>query len=94
MSHGYWLPKWTNASSLPTCQSPVIVVRRGKRHIIRMDGVANEQYFDKYGEPKMEDDEDDEVPCTTRRSRTTVPKGRPFKKNSICEKEGKKIVKR
>src|SRR3954467_11767318 len=25
MSHGYWLPKWTNASSLPTCQSPVVL---------------------------------------------------------------------
>ena len=25
MSHGYWLPKWTNASSLPTRQSPVML---------------------------------------------------------------------
>ena len=25
MSHGYWLPKWTNASSLPTHQSPVVL---------------------------------------------------------------------
>ena len=25
MSHGYWLPKWTNASSLPTRQSPVVL---------------------------------------------------------------------
>ena len=55
-----------------------VVVRRGKRKIIEMDGVANEQDFDKYGDPKMEDDDDDEVPYTTRRSRTTLPKGRPF----------------
>ena len=33
-----------------------VVVRRGKRNIIGMDGVANEQDFDKYGDPKMEDD--------------------------------------
>ena len=26
MSHGYWLPKWTNASSLPTRQSPVVLL--------------------------------------------------------------------
>ena len=25
MSHGYWLPKWTNASSLPTRQIPVVL---------------------------------------------------------------------
>ena len=25
MSHGYWLPKWTNASSLLTRQSPVVL---------------------------------------------------------------------
>src|SRR3954470_2486097 len=25
MSHGYWLAKWTNASSLPTHQSPVVL---------------------------------------------------------------------
>src|SRR3954466_10893004 len=25
MSHGYWLAKWTNASSLPTRQSPTVL---------------------------------------------------------------------
>ena len=68
-----------------------------------MDGAANEQDFDKYGDPKMEDDDDDEVPYTTRRSRTTLPKGRPFKRRnqgvpglnySTTRKKGKKIVKR
>ena len=80
-----------------------VVVRRGKRNIIGMDGVANEQDFDKYGDPKMEDDDDDEVPHTTRRSRTTLPKGRPFKRRiqgvlglnySTARRKGKKIVKR
>ena len=47
-----------------------------------MDGVANEKDFDQYGDPKMEHDNDDEVPYTTRRSRTTLPKGRPFKRRT------------
>ena len=34
--------------SKPSC----VVVRRGKRNIIGMDGVANEQDFDKYGDPR------------------------------------------
>ena len=60
-----------------------------------MDGVANEQDFDKYGDPKMEDDNDDEVPYTTRRSRTSLPKGRPFKRRTpFAKNKGKKIVKR
>ena len=72
-----------------------VVVRRGKRKIIGMDGVANEQDFDKYGEPKMEHDDDDEVPYTTRRSRTTLPKGCLFNRRTpFAKKKGKKIVKR
>ena len=48
-----------------------------------MDGVANEQDFDQYGDPKMEErDDNDEATYTTRRSRTTLPKGRPFKRRS------------
>ena len=63
--------------------------------MIVMDGVANEQDFDKYGDPKMEDDDDDEVPYTTRRSRTTLPKGRPFNRRTpFAKKKGKKILKR
>ena len=55
----------------------------------------NEQDFDKYGVPKMEHDDDDEVPYTTRRSRTTLPKGRAFKRRTpFAKKKGKKIVKR
>ena len=72
-----------------------VVVRRGKRKIIGMNGVANEQDFDKYGDPKMKPDDDDEVPYTTRRSRTTLPKGRPFhRRTPFAKKKGKKIVNR
>ena len=70
-----------------------------------MDGAANEQDFNKYGDPKIEDDvDDDAVAYKTRRSRTTLPKGvRPFKRRNQgvpglnyanAKKKGKKIVKR
>jgi hypothetical protein len=80
-----------------------VVVRRGKRNIIGMDGVTNEQDFDMYGDPKMKDESDSNEPYTTRRSRTTLPKGLPFKRRSLgvqglnystLTKKGKKIVKR
>ena len=73
-----------------------VVVRRGKRKIIGMDGVANEQDFDKYGDPRIEHDDDDEVAAyTTRRSRTTLPKGCPFhRRTPFAKKKGKKIVNR
>ncbi|KAK1604964.1 hypothetical protein QYE76_028637 [Lolium multiflorum] len=102
---------WVLASQVDQCffitdpQKPSrVVVRRGKRSIIGMDGAANELDFDQYGDPKMEDDDDDdEEPYTTRRRRTTLPKGRPFKRRSLgvpglnystARKKGKKIVKR
>jgi hypothetical protein len=56
-----------------------------------------------YGDPKMEDESDADEPYTTRRSRTTQPKGLPFKRRSLTvpglnystlTKKGKKIVKR
>jgi hypothetical protein len=80
-----------------------VVVRRGKRNIIEMDGVTNEKDIDMYSDPKMEDESDVDEPYTTRRSRTTQPKGLPFKRRSIAvpglnystlTKKGKKIVKR
>ena len=47
-----------------------------------MDGVAHEQDFDMYGDPKIEDT-DDEEEYTPRRTRTTLPKkGLPFKRRS------------
>jgi hypothetical protein len=54
-------------------------VRRGKRSIIGMDGVANDEDSDQYGDSKIEDDSDDDDTYTTRRSRTTLPKsGLPY----------------
>ena len=93
---------WVLASQVDQCffitdpsKPSRVVVRRGKRKIIGMDGVANEQDFDKYGDPKPEHDHDDEVPYTTRRSRTTLHKGRPFKRRTpFAKKKGKKIVNR
>ena len=79
-----------------------VVVRRGKRSIIGMDGVPNKEDFDQYSDAEMEDDNDDEA-YITRRSRTTLPKsGRPFKRRShdvglnysTATKKGKEIVKR
>jgi hypothetical protein len=78
-------------------------MRRGKSNIIGIDGVTNKQYFDMYGDPKMEDESDADEPYTTRRSWTTQSKGLPFKRRSlrvpgpnysIFTKKGKKIVKR
>ena len=85
-----------------------VVVRRGKRNIAGMDGVAHEQDFGQYGDPKLEDDDDHDNtrPYTTRRSRTTLPprsSGLPFLRRSqnvpglnyaTATKKGKKIVKR
>jgi hypothetical protein len=101
---------WVLASQVDQCffitdptKPTRVVVRRGKRNIIRMDGVANEQDFDMYGDPKMEDESDNNEPYTTRRSRTTLPKGLPLKRRSLgvpglnyltLTKKGKNIVKR
>ena len=102
---------WVLASQVDQCffitdpsKPSRVVVRTGKRNIIGMDGAANEQDFDKYGDPKIEDDDDDDaVAHKSRRSRTTLPKGRPFKRRnqgvlglnySTARKKGKKIVKR
>ena len=62
-----------------------VVVRRGKRCIVGMDGVANEEDYDQYGDPMREDDDDDEA-YIKRRNRTTLPKDhRPFKRRSHNE---------
>src|SRR3954470_14680632 len=70
-----------------------------------MDGVANEQDFYQYGDPKIEDDDDyDAATYITRRKRTTLPKkGSPFERRNIkvpglnystATKKVKNIVKR
>jgi len=81
-----------------------VVVRRGKRKVIGMDGVAyQDDYLDQYGDPELEDEDDDDAPYIARRQRTTLPRsGRPFKRishdaglnYSTANKKGKKIVKR
>ena len=50
----------------PSC----VVLRRGKRSIIEMDGIANEEDYDQYGNPMREDDDDDEA-YVKRRIKTT-----------------------
>ena len=59
-----------------------MVVRRGKRNIIGMDGIANEDDFDRFGDPNIEDDDEDDEKAiyTFRISRTTLPTrgGLPF----------------
>src|SRR4051812_8097103 len=77
-----------------------VVVRRGKRNIIGMDGVAIEQDFDKYGDQKMEHDYAAQDTYTT----TLPKKGLPFKKKSegvpglnysnTTKKSQKKIVRK
>ncbi|KAK1667113.1 hypothetical protein QYE76_055272 [Lolium multiflorum] len=52
-----------------------VIVRRGKRTIVGMDGVANEEDFEgQVGDPMMEESEDEDTTYTTRRSRTTLPR--------------------
>ena len=94
---------WVHAKHVTQCffitdprNSNRVVVRRGKRNIIGMDGFANEEDYDQYSNPVREHDDDDEVAAhTTRRSRTTLPKGRPFhRRTPFAKKKGKKIVNR
>jgi hypothetical protein len=104
---------WVLASQVDQCffiTNPArpsrVVVRRSKRGIIGMDGVTNEQDFDQYGDPKLEDDDNDgdQERYTKRRSRTTLPKKGilPYKRRSgdvlglnysTAIKKGKKILK-
>ena len=55
------------------CNPSHVVMRRGKRNIIGMDGVANKEDYDQYGNPMMEDDDDDEAYVKIRIN-TTLPK--------------------
>jgi hypothetical protein len=57
-----------------------VVVRSGKRAIIGMDGVADEQDFDGLVEdPMMEESDEDDATYTKRRSTTTLPRaGVPY----------------
>ena len=77
-----------------------VVVRRGKRAVVKMDGVANEKDFDGLvGDPMMEEPDEDDATYTSRRSWTTLPRsGDPSTrkshntgvKYSMTTKKGKK----
>jgi len=102
---------WVLASQVDQCffitdpsKPSRVVVRRGKRSIIGMDGAANEQDFDKNGYPKIEEEFDKyfDMPTSTKvRRKTTLPtKGCPFTRRnpkvpglkcSIAKKKDKKI---
>ena len=68
------------------CNPSGVVMRRDKRNIIGMDGVANEEDYEQYGNPMREDDDDDEV-YVKRRISTTLPKKdhTPWKRKSHNE---------
>ena len=52
-----------------------VVVRRGKRTVVGMDGVANEKDFDGLvGDPMMEEPDEDDGIYIKRRNRTTLPR--------------------
>jgi hypothetical protein len=61
-----------------------VVVRSGKRALVKMDGVADEQDFDGLvGDPMMEESDEDDTTYTKRRSRTTLPRiGVPYTRRS------------
>ena len=105
---------WVLASQVDQCffitdpTSPTrVVVRRGKRSIIGMEGAATEQDFDKYGDLKIEEEFDkyfDNPSAAEGRRKTTLPaKGCPYTRRnpqvpglnySTATKKGKKIMTR
>jgi hypothetical protein len=104
---------WVLASQVDQCffitdpsKPSRVIVRRGKRSIIRMEGPANEQDLEKNGDPKIKEEFDKyfDKPTTAGRRKTTRPtKGCPFTrrnlnipglKYSTARKKGKKIAKR
>src|SRR4051812_12875901 len=80
---------WVLASQVDQCffikdllKPSRVVARRGMKSIIGMDGDANEQDFEKNGDPKIEEEIDKyfDMPTTSKvRRKTTLPtKGCPF----------------
>jgi hypothetical protein len=61
-----------------------VVVRSGKRALVGMDGVADEQDFDgPVEDPMMEESDEDDATYTKRRSRTMLPRtGVPYTRRS------------
>ena len=53
------------------------VIRRGKRSIIKMNGVDNKDDYDQFGMDPIEEEMYEEQDYTTRRSRTTLTETEP-----------------
>jgi hypothetical protein len=105
---------WVLASQVDQCffitnpsKPSRVVVRRGKRSIIGMEGPANDKDLQKNGDLKIEEEFDKyfDKPTTTGRRKTTLPtKGCPFTRRNLsipglkystnARKKGKKIAKR
>ena len=52
-----------------------VIVRRGKRSLVGMDGVTDEKYFDGLlRDPMMEKPDEDDATYTKRRTRTMLPR--------------------
>ena len=83
------------------CNPSRVVVRKGKRNIVGIDGVANIEDYDQYGNPAREDDDDNEA-YVKRRMKTTLSmkNGTPCKRISRNESinyletntQGKKLI--
>jgi hypothetical protein len=100
---------WVLASQVDQCffitnpsKPRRVVVRRGKRSIIGMEGPANKQDLEKNGDPKIKE-EFDKRTAAGRRKTTLPTKGClftrknlniPSLKYSTARKKGKKIAKR
>jgi hypothetical protein len=84
---------WVLAKQVAQCfyitdpQAPNrVVMRRGKRSIVGVDGVVDEEDYDQFDDPDTdEDDEATQDPEPTRRDRTTLSVTRPFKRRSHSE---------
>ena len=85
---------WVLASQVEQCffmtdpsKANRVVVRRGKRSIIGMEGDANEEDLDKNGDPKIADNVDNffDMPTTSTEIRkTSLPnKGCPFTRRNL-----------
>jgi hypothetical protein len=84
---------WVLASQVDQCffitdpsKPSRVVVRRGKRSIIRMEGPTNDQDLEKNGDPKIEEEFDKyfDKPTITGRRKTTLPtKGCPFTRRNL-----------
>jgi hypothetical protein len=84
---------WVLAKQVAQCfyitdpQAPSrVVMRRGKRSIVGVDGVVDEEDYNQFDDPDTDDDDEaTQVSGPTRRDRTTLSVTRPFKRRSHSE---------